>query len=94
MASRLRLATRQSGLHEATLVGAAGLAGILIAEMNFDPGDLIAEPAESVVDLDLDSVRQFVTALNVVIRVDWICICVLPMRAKYFLPRSTVSNDV
>jgi hypothetical protein len=70
MASRLRLATRQSGLHEATLVGAAGLAGILIAEMNFDPGDLIAEPAESVVDLDLDSVRQFVTALNVVIRVD------------------------
>jgi hypothetical protein len=38
--------------------------------MNFDPGDLIAEPAESVVDLDLDSVRQFVTALNVVIRVD------------------------
>jgi hypothetical protein len=70
MASRLRLATRQSGLHEATLVGAAGLAGILIAEMNFDPGDLIAEPAESVVDLDLDSVRQFVAALNVVIRVD------------------------
>lgn len=70
MASRLRLATRQSGLHEATLVGAAGLAGILIAEMNFDPGDLIAEPAESVVDLDLDPVRQFVTALNVVIRVD------------------------
>jgi hypothetical protein len=64
------LATRQSGLHEATLVGAAGLAGILIAEMNFDPGDLIAEPAESVVDLDLDPVRQFVTALNVVIRVD------------------------
>jgi hypothetical protein len=70
MASRLRLATRQSGLDEATLVGAAGLAGILIAEMNFDSGDLIAEPAESVVDLDLDPVRQFVTALNAVIRVD------------------------
>ena len=54
VADGYRLTAGRSSLDEATLFGAAGFASVLFAEVDFRPGDLIAELVESGVDLGLD----------------------------------------
>lgn len=65
-----RLTACRSSLHEATLVGLARLACVLVAEVDFHPRDLIAIPAESGVDLGLDLTNQSFVNFDVGIRID------------------------
>jgi hypothetical protein len=52
-------------LHEATFVGAAGLASVLVAEVDLHPGDLNAELAQSGVDVGIDLTNKIVTAFDI-----------------------------
>ena len=70
MADGDRQTAGRPSLHEATLVGDAGFSGVLVAEVDLHPGDLIAEPAQSGVDRGLDLTGEFVATLDVVIRID------------------------
>jgi hypothetical protein len=60
-----RLTAGRSSLHKAAFVDAARFAGVLVAEMDFDPGDLIAELAQSGVDLGLDLTGKIFAAFDV-----------------------------
>ncbi|CDZ90017.1 hypothetical protein RHRU231_590076 [Rhodococcus ruber] len=65
-----RLLTRDAGLEEAPLVRGAELPGVLVAEVDLEPGDPVGEPLDRGRELALEAVGDVVVDLDVAVLVE------------------------